>query len=318
MEKTSIRIEQLCDSTPLIGNPQAIRERWKKDGVLFFRGVMDPELIGWAREKYRAALAAEGLIDSVVEAPVWTGEAPKTRRPCDAVGTTVWHEIVKQPLLNAILGEIFNAKPMWIPIAAHRSGMPTGPVKDDEDIFAARHQDGFYNEGIQFTICWMPLRDVDMNSGSFAVAPGTHTRGFLHVEAEDCRIPRDEIPDDAWRAADYRVGDVLIFHHLTAHATLPNPSNEIRMSLDVRAVPAWAPQPVVGTVDKLDGTDVTIRTDDGELVTVHVTDKTFIRDMNPRPRVPISELQRIAYPGAHVMTMAGEDRNATVMRRNFY
>jgi hypothetical protein len=314
-----IRVTPLSDSSSLIGDAPALRRRWDEDGVLFLRGVMDPELIGWAREKYRDALAAEGLIDPAVETPLWTGEPPKTRRPCDALGTSVWHDVVKQPELNAILRDVFDGEPVWIPIAAHRSGMPTGPVREGEDIFSGRHQDGFYNEGMQFAICWMPIRDVDMNSGSFAVAPGTHRRGVLHSETrDDYAIPPGTIADDAWRSADFRVGDVLIFNYLTAHATLPNPSNEIRMSLDVRAVPSWAPQPVVGTVGAVQNTDVTIRTDSGEDVTVHVTDETFIRDMNPRPRMPTSDLTRIAFPGARVMAMAGPDRRATVMRRNFY
>ena len=99
---------------------------------------------------------------------------------------------------------------------------------------------------------------------------------------------------------------------------LPNPSDEIRMSLDVRAIPAWAPQPVIGAVEAVDGTDVTIRTEEDELVTVHVIDETLIRDMNPWPRIPKSELQHIAYPGAHVMAMARKDRTVSVLRRNFY
>ncbi len=314
-----ISVAPLTDSTPLIGNPEALRQRWEEDGVLFVRGVMDSELVAWARGKYREALAAEDLIDPAKEVPTWTGNAPKSRRPCDALGTSVWHEVVKQPELNAILHDIFDADPVWIPIVAHRSGMPTGPLKNGEDMFSGKHQDGFFNEGIQFAICWMPIRDVNLDSGSFAVAPGSHRNGFLHAEgAEGYPIPAGIIPENAWRSADFRVGDVLIFHYLTAHATLPNPSNEIRMSLDVRAVPAWAPQPIVGKVDGVEGTDVTIRTEDGLLATVHVTDETFIRDMNPRPRVPTSELQRIAYPGASVMAMAGEDGKATVLRRNFY
>ncbi|MET0239036.1 MAG: phytanoyl-CoA dioxygenase family protein [Sphingobium sp.] len=312
-----IDVLPLTDSSALIGDGPALRARWEEDGVLFLRGVMDPELIGWAREKYREALVAEKLIDPALEEPLWTGEAPQTRRPCDAIGTTVWHEVVRQPLLNSIMRDIFDADPRWIPIVGHRSSLPTGPLKDDEDIFAGRHQDGYFNEGIEFTTCWMPIRDTDMNSGSFAVAPGTSRRGNLHEEVNH-KLPTGVIADTDWRAADYRVGDVLIFHYFTAHATLPNPSNQIRMSLDVRAVPAWAPQPVVGTVDAVEGTDVLIRTEDGEAVTVHITDDTYIRDMNPRPRVPTQELQRIAYPGAHVMAMAGKDGRATVLRRNFY
>jgi len=312
-----ISVKALTDSTPLIGHPRALRQRWDEEGVLFLRGLMDPALIGWAREKFRGALVAEELIDPLSEVPIWTGKAPKTRRPCDALGTSVWHEIVKYPKLNAVVRDIFDAQPVWIPIVGHRSSMPTGPVAEGQDIFAGRHQDGFFNEGIQFAICWMPIRDVTLSTGSFAVAPGTHSRGVLHSEVDNTLHP-GVIPDDAWRSADFRVGDVLIFNYMTAHATLPNPSNEIRMSLDVRAIPAWAPQPVVGTVDKVDGTDVTIRTEAGEPVLVHVTEHTFIRDMDPRPRIPTSQLQRIAYPGAHVMAMAGADGNATVMRRNFY
>jgi hypothetical protein len=76
---------------------------------------------------------------------------------------------------------------------------------------------------------------------------------------------------------------------------------------------------VIGTVEALDGYEVTIRTDDDdELVTVSVDDKTFIRDMNPHPPVPTSEVARIAYPGARVLAMVDADRRAKVLRRNRY
>lgn len=314
-----IDVKPLTDSTDLIGNPEALRKRYEEDGVVFVRGVMDPELLAWAQEKYREALAAEELIDPARETPVWTGRKTDTWRPCDAIGTTVWHEVVKQPLLNSILRDVFDADPVWIPIAAHRSALPTGPLEQDQDIFAGRHQDCFYNEGMLFTICWMPIRDVKMGNGGFAVAPGTHKRGILHdTSVKGNPIPREAIPDDAWRSADFKVGDVLIFNYGTAHAALPNPSDEIRMSLDVRAIPAWAPQPVIGEVDSVAGRDVTIKTEEGALQTVHLTDDTLIRDMNPWPRIPIDEVEKIAYPGAHVMAMAKTDGTTTVLRRNFY
>jgi len=314
-----IEVTPLTDSTSLIGNPEALKQRYEDEGVLFMRGVMDPELIGWAHQKYREALAAEELIDPAIEAPVWTGRKTDTWRPCDAIGTTVWHEVVKQPELNSILRTVFETEPVWIPIAAHRSALPTGPLEEDQDIFAGRHQDCFYNEGMLFTICWMPIRDVKIGNGSFAVAPGTHKRGVLHdTSLANNSIPRDAIPGDAWRSADFKVGDVLIFNYGIAHTALPNPSDEIRMSLDVRAIPGWAPQPVIGEVDEVVGRDVTIRTEQGDLRTVQLTDDTLIRDMNPWPRIPIEEVERIAHPGAHVMAMARPDGTTTVLRRNFY
>jgi hypothetical protein len=257
-----IDVAALADCTHLIGNPEALRRVYRDDGVVFLRGVIDPALIAWGRDHYREALAAEGLIDPAVEAPVWTGKKTETWRPCDAIGTKVWHEVVKQPLLNQVMRDIFADEPVWIPIAAHRSGFPTGPIAEGQDIFSGRHQDGFYNEGMLFTICWMPIRDVAMDRGSFAVAPGTHKRGSLHdTSLQSNAIPRDAIPKNAWRSADFRVGDVLIFNYLTAHTALPNPSDEIRLSLDVRAIPASAPQPVIGSVEKVEGAEVTIRTE---------------------------------------------------------
>jgi hypothetical protein len=314
-----IEVPQLEDSSDLIGNPEALRQRYLDDGVLYMRGVIDPALITWAQGKYRDALIDQGLLDASSDAPVWTGKKTDAWRPCDVLGTSVWHEVVKTPLLNEIMYAIFDADPVWIPIAAHRSALPTGPLAEGADIFAGRHQDGFYNEGMLFTICWMPVRDVKTENGSFAVAPGTHKRGSLHdTSLPKNAIPRYAIPDEAWRSADFKVGDVLIFNYLTAHTALPNPSNEIRMSLDVRAIPSWAPQPVIGAVETVEDGDVKIRTDTGDLQTVTVDDNTLIRDMSPWPRIPKEELHKIAYPGAHVMAMVRNDGTVSVLRRNFY
>lgn len=316
-----IDVTPLTDSTPLLGDGDALRARWEEDGTLYFRGVIDPELMATAEQHYRQALAAEELIDLANEAPVWTGKKSDTWRPCDAIGTTVWHEVIKLPVLNDTLRELFRADAAWLPIVAHRSAFPSGPLKEGEDIFAGQHQDAFYNEGMNSTICWMPVRDVpDMSCGTFALAPGTHRRGVLHDPDHPAyRIPDGAIAKSEWRSAAYRVGDVVIFRDDTAHCALPNLSNEFRLSIDLRVGSSLAPQPVSGTVERLEGTDVTIREDDtGELVTVHVSDETFIRDMNPQPRVPTSEIERIAYPGARVLAMAGEDRKALVLRRNRY
>jgi ectoine hydroxylase-related dioxygenase (phytanoyl-CoA dioxygenase family) len=315
-----MQIAELTDSTALIGNGEALRERMAEDGYVFLRGVIDKDLIAWGEGLYREALAAEDLIDPSVERPVWTGKKSDTWRPCDAIGTEFWHKVVAQPELNAIMRDIYDADPVWIPIAAHRSSFPTGPLKEDQDIFSGRHQDSFYSAGMGYTICWMPVRDVKKSNGAFAVAQGTNRRGVLHkdINGDDHSILPGVIPEADWRSTDFRVGDVLIFDYGTAHAGLPNPSDEFRLSLDVRAVPSYAPRPVIGAVEGVDGRDVTIRTDEGEAVTVRVDDETYIRDMNPHPRIPTDEVERVAYPGSHVMAMVANDGQVTVLRRNRY
>jgi hypothetical protein len=318
-EMEMIDVPDLADSTPLLGDGGALRARFEEDGVLYFRGVIDPKLMAWAEEHYRKALADEDLIDPSVRAPVWTGKGSDTWRPCDAIGTTVWKEVVKQEALNGILRELFQAEPAWLPIVAHRSAFPNGPLKEDDDIFAGQHQDAFFNQGMNSTVCWMPVRDVaNMDCGTFALAPGTHKTGLLHdPNHPKYAIPQGSVPKEAWRSAAYRVGDVVIFRDDVVHTALPNLSDEFRISIDLRVGSSDAPQPVSGTVESVEGDTVTIRDDDSQVaVTVRVSEETFIRDMQPIPRVPFAEFQRIAFPGARVLAMAESDGHAKVLRRN--
>ena len=44
-----------------------------------------------------------------------------------------------------------------------------------------------------------------------------------------------EIKDHDWKQANYKIGDVLIFHSLTLHETGINHSDEFRLSIDFRA-----------------------------------------------------------------------------------
>ncbi len=311
-----IEVAPLTDSTSLLGNAKALKRRWDEDGVLFLRGVVDPRLIAEAESRFRGALADENLIDPEVDKLVWTGEAPKTRRPCDAIGTELWHEFVELPLLNDLMRTLFDDEPVWIPIVGHRSSLPTGPIAPDQDIFAGRHQDSYFSRGMHYIVCWMPIKDAALDAGSFVVAPGLHKQGNFYTAEHKMQL--DAVPDGAWQSADFRAGDLLVFDFYTPHATLPNPSNQIRISLDVRAVAASSPIPVIGAVETVDGTEVVVRTDDDRQVTVHVTDDTYIRDMHPFPRIPTDELECIAYPGAHVMATVNDKGEAIIFRRNFY
>ena len=85
-----IDVAPLTDSTPLQGDDEALRQRWDDEGCLYFRGIMDPNLMAWAEQLYREELAKEGLIDLANEAPVLIAEPTNTWRPCDLIGTKFW------------------------------------------------------------------------------------------------------------------------------------------------------------------------------------------------------------------------------------
>lgn len=309
-------IKPLTDSTALLRDALALKRRWDQDGVLFLRGVLPPALLNWAQTRFRSALASEDLIDPSVDNLIWTGNTPKTRRPCDALGTEVWQEFARLPLLNDLMRIILGDEPVWIPIVAHRSSLPTGPITADQDVFAGRHQDSYFSQGMHYIVCWMPMRDAALDAGGFAVAPRAHQRGNFYDDTH--RMLTDAVPNDAWRSANFRAGDVLLFDYFTPHSTLPNPSNQIRISLDMRAIAASAPQPITGTVKSVSGANVIVRTDDEADVAFRVTDETYIRDMHPIPRIPTAELERIAFPGARIMATVRAGGEATMLRRNFY
>ena len=51
----------------------------------------------------------------------------------------------------------------------------------------------------------------------------------------------ERIPQ-TWLTADYRPGDLLVFHSLMIHRALPNTSDRIRLSLDTRYQPLSEPR----------------------------------------------------------------------------
>lgn len=65
-----MQIAELTDSTALIGNGPALRQRMAEDGYVFVRNFIDRELLAWGEGLYRQALAEEELIDLAEERPV--------------------------------------------------------------------------------------------------------------------------------------------------------------------------------------------------------------------------------------------------------
>jgi hypothetical protein len=122
-------------------------------------------------------------------------------------------------------------------------------------------------------------------------------------------IPSDAIPAEAWFRSHYRPGDVVVFDRHTPHAGLPNHSNRLRLSIDVRAMVASGPVPVVGTVSDVRESCVTVRGEDGTELTLAVDENTYIRVEKGR-RIGLSELQ-VGTPAL----VSHEDGRAVVVRK---
>jgi phytanoyl-CoA hydroxylase len=88
---------------------------------------------------------------------------------------------------------------------------------------------------------WLPLTDATPDNGCLVVIPGSHRHGLV----THCLTPAARIPDTLLNGEPIPVpvarGGVLLFHHLTKHASLTNTSDGIRWSFDLRYQPIGQP-----------------------------------------------------------------------------
>jgi ectoine hydroxylase-related dioxygenase (phytanoyl-CoA dioxygenase family) len=80
------------------------------------------------------------------------------------------------------------------------------------------------------------LGDVPSSLGGLAVQPGSQRSSRVHVRPLNGH-------ERGWLSADYRAGDVLVFHCLTTHAALPNREPRMRFSAEYRWQLADQPAP---------------------------------------------------------------------------
>ena len=87
---------------------------------------------------------------------------------------------------------------------------------------------------------WIPLVNATVENGCMEVIAGSHRSKILdHVPnlgpAGNFKgVIDEELPKGKQISCPMRVGDVLLMHHTTIHRSIPNNSDHIRWSLDLR------------------------------------------------------------------------------------
>jgi hypothetical protein len=311
------RIDPLPDSVPLLDDPDALRARWRDEGALFFRNVIGAEAIARVRQEYLRRLKTMGVVDSDETQSKWNGNDRLDGAKAEPIADEVWRRLVADPSLDRVVRRFLGEEPNWVPIVVHRTAPPS-PDGARAETFGTRHQDGVYNYGIDFITCWVPLMDIDDEVGGLAVAPGSHKASLYPPDIfanPDRRvgIPADAIPDTAWRRPDYKAGDLLMFHSMTAHAGLPNHSNKLRLSMDIRFLPSSVARPVVGTVKDATETDVELIVESGGTASFSIGEATIVR--GPKGHPVAGEARRgIIFPGAEIIVVPDERGYAKLVR----
>ena len=253
----------LCDSTSLLEDDIALRERMQHDGYLYLPGFLDPSDIQIARQVICEILADDGKLDPMFDrnqAIAIPGSDMRLRMD-------ISNQTGAQAFLDRILssdrimnfyerllgGPAKHYKCMWLRTMTKKNG-------------AAPHCDiVFFGRGTrQLYTAWIPLGDIPLNLGGLFLFEGSHKNE--HLRSTYCAMDIDVVCTNKENkpqmnvagypgtgtlsmdtaklqqdlncrlltAPEYKIGDLLTFTAYTVHGSFNNMTPEIRLSVDSR------------------------------------------------------------------------------------
>jgi ectoine hydroxylase-related dioxygenase (phytanoyl-CoA dioxygenase family) len=187
------------------------------DGFIKLAGVFTPEEIA-------AVTAAIDPLEAIAEAKLREAGGKISISEADAITFTA-HVVRKSPVLRA-----FAAHPAILDICHDLVGDDVR-LYWDQSVYKKWqkpqefpwHQDNGYTyvEPQQYLTLWLPLVDVDGETGCPWIAPGLHRLGTLDHWVTPLGLKCLEEVEGAV-AVPARAGDAIVFSSLTPHRTGPN------------------------------------------------------------------------------------------------
>ena len=248
-------IGELPDSTHLLGQPQALRERLVADGFVYLKGVLEPALVAAARVEVFERLIAVGEILPPAAAAIASGSSRRDQVVSDRGAfwksvsegqhlRALSHGSAIQGLMTMLIGA--PARPQdYMFLRAGARGRATG-LHFDYPFFTRAHDQ-------VFTV-WLPIGDVPVSDGPLVVVEGSNRFRDLIDPMIGFDVARDTtrkatLAQDAVAlarergtrllTADFSAGDIAVFGMYTLHGSLENhsPINRVRArrSADVRS-----------------------------------------------------------------------------------
>jgi phytanoyl-CoA hydroxylase len=232
-------------------------EQWAKyqtEGYLHIEGIVSEDILTRVEQPLRRWVDATllewkgngKLVDLYENLPfdqrlnaAWfaAGKPSYQRSPRRSVVSPEVFDFMRHPALIALARDLIGSQN----IAAH--GIFNARPKLQQQSFTNTpwHQDAQYfreSAGSNIITMWVPLVDVDENNSCLQVAPGHH-RDALYDNYDDPETKfvglspadRAKLPG---RPIPMKRGDVLCFNQMMPHAALPNFTDKVRWSMDIR------------------------------------------------------------------------------------
>lgn len=250
LDLTLDRFAELVPMNALLDDDAGLREAMSEQGHLFFRGLLDADLVLAARHEILQKYAILGEIDDrhpVDDAIAGDGGGIGTanlRAFSDSVRTGAHYlgvtdaDAVLDVHRSLLEGEVRSFDMRWPRFVRPGEG-------------CGFHCDGPYmNRGTsRIFSSWIPLGRVDRHEGALILLENSHRNEELHVGYLRADADRDGLTwldaspttvqeryGDRWLTTDFQPGDVLMFGMHTLHGAIDNtsPTGRCRLSSDSR------------------------------------------------------------------------------------
>jgi hypothetical protein len=234
-------VQSFVDSTDLIQDGAALATRIRRDGYLFLRGLLPPDAIRAVQRKVGEIARADGWLRR--DRPIEDAIADPAGFCIDPDPTYLhtlrrinhledYHALKHHPALIALFERMLGG-----PILPHPRVLMRNIFPARDEFTTKAHQDFPNVQGsTEVFTAWIPLIACPMEVGPLQVATGSHTQGVFdfHIAAGAGGIEIVDPLQDQWVSNGFALGDVLIFHSMAVHKGVPNRSDRLRMSMDVR------------------------------------------------------------------------------------
>jgi len=174
------------------------------------------------------------------DTPMWNGPAVLDMLCCPEL----------LDLVEGFIGpEIYSNPVQHVRIKVPESREPRDPITGALKMGATSwHQDNGVvlpdADDTEILTVWFPLQNAGVEHGCLQVVPKSHQRGLMaHCPGGPggLQVPEKVASRATAVALPMQPGDLLFFNKTTLHNSLPNISNEIRISFDLRYNPIGQP-----------------------------------------------------------------------------
>lgn len=250
-------MDSFIDSTPLLNDGPAMRERLARDGYLFFHRLIDPAWIMALRREILLVLSRAGWLD-----PETNIDDARPRLPARHEGDDHFWEgyaavleleqLHQVPYNDAVLTMMRTLIGEEVLVHPRKMMRIVYPRALDAISTTLPHQDYRYVQGSADAFTnWIPLGNCPREMGGLRILRGSQEKGNARVigggGGHRCSAVDVDEHDPNWVTVDYQAGDVLVFHSLTVHAGMDNQTDRLRLSVDCRIQPARDPVSVSET-----------------------------------------------------------------------